>query len=89
MMFCCQIKIYGRTQGVFFRHFARQEAKKFGLSGWAKNLPDGSVEIVACGDKEKINEFIKWCCQGPELAKVEKVDSVEIPFQKFKNFRVL
>ena len=88
-MSCYQIKISGMVQGVFFRDSAKQEAKKLGLVGYAKNLADGSVEIVACGDEEKIKEFISWCRQGPDSAKVEKTEISETPFQNFKDFQIL
>ena len=104
-MSCYQIKISGQVQGVFFRHSAKQEAEKLGLVGYAKNLPphlesrcggvpDGSVEIIAClptgdGDKEKIEEFINWCRQGPDLAQVEKVETKDMPFRKFQDFQII
>ena len=99
-MKCFQIKVSGFVQGVFFRHSAKNEAEKLGLVGYAKNLPshlqegsggldDGSVEIVVCGDKIKIEEFVKWCHHGPALAQVDSVEIKEIAQQKFSDFRIL
>ena len=88
-MSCYQIKISGLVQGVFLRYSVKQKAEKLGLVGYAKNLEDGSVEIVVCGDKDKINELINWCRIGPDLAKVKDVEIIEKPFQEFKDFQVL
>ncbi len=68
------VKIYGRVQGVLFRHSARKEADKLDINGFARNDPDGSVYIEAEGEKENLEKFLAWCQTGPEIAKVEKVD---------------
>lgn len=68
------LKIYGQVQGVFFRRTAKAEADKLGLVGWARNEDDGSVEVLAVGDKAKLKEFIKWCKDGPEMAKVDRIE---------------
>lgn len=68
------LQISGRVQGVFFRRTAAAEAGKLGLVGWAKNNSDGSVEVMVVGEKKKLKEFISWCKDGPEMAKVEKID---------------
>jgi acylphosphatase len=67
--------INGRVQGVFFRLKTQQVALAQGLTGWVRNNPDGSVECLAEGDKDKLEEFIKWCQQGPDRAEVVKVDA--------------
>jgi len=72
--------IKGRVQGVFFRYKTQQEAQKLGLNGWVKNNGDGSVEILAEGDKDKLEELIEWCKEGPRSAQVEKV---EVKWQKY------
>jgi len=68
------LKIYGQVQGVFFRQSAKLEAERNGIVGWVKNLGDGSVEIMAQGDKKLVDQFIKWCRGGPPFAQIEKVD---------------
>lgn len=73
-----KIKIYGKVQRVFFRATAKEEAKKLGIKILAENKPDGSVYIEAEGEEEKLDEFIKWCHQGPDLAEVQKVEVHEI-----------
>lgn len=81
------IKITGRVQGVFFRARAQDQAKALGINGYAKNLPDGSVVIVAQGEKENVKELIAWCHKGPPKALVEKVEvSWESPRETFEDF---
>jgi acylphosphatase len=65
--------IKGRVQGVFFRAYARNVAVKLGLSGWVKNLYDGSVEAVFEGDKVIIGQAIDHCRVGPSGAYVEDI----------------
>jgi len=66
--------VSGRVQGVFFRYNTRKLAKKLGLTGWVRNLPDGRVEVVAEGDDEKLQLLIKFLHKGPSMARVEKVE---------------
>ncbi len=68
------LKIYGWVQGVFFRDSAQKKAKELKLVGWVSNASDGTVEVLAEGEEEKLKELIKWCYNGPRLAKVDKVD---------------
>jgi acylphosphatase len=65
--------IDGLVQGVSFRAFASDEAHKLGLKGWVKNLPDGRVESIAEGPKDKLDAFVAWCHHGPEMARVSGV----------------
>lgn len=69
--------VSGRVQGVFYRASAQVHAKKLGLSGFAKNLPDGRVEIVAQGDRQTLDELVDWCRQGPADARVSDVQLTE------------
>lgn len=66
--------ISGRVQGVFYRASARDEGERLGLTGWVKNLPNDSVEIMAEGSKEVLEELKKWCWKGPPLARVTDID---------------
>lgn len=68
------LKIYGRVQGVFFRQSAKVKADKLGIVGWIRNDSDGTVEALACGPKNKLEQFVKWCEAGPAAAKVEQVE---------------
>jgi len=66
--------IRGRVQGVFFRAETRDRARSLGLSGWVRNAPDGSVEAVFEGDRERIVSILDWCRLGPGLAEVDGLD---------------
>jgi acylphosphatase len=69
-----RILIYGRVQGVFFRAFAAQKAKSLGLKGFVQNVPRGdAVEVVAEGERKKLEELITHLNVGPPAAKVERV----------------
>lgn len=71
--------VSGRVQGVFFRESTRREAEKLGLSGRAVNLPDGRVEVVACGEPNAIDELQRWLAKGPPAASVEAVEPADPP----------
>ena len=66
--------IKGVVQGVFYRDSARKIALSLNLTGYAKNMPDGTVQSIAIGEKENILKYIEWCKKGPEMAKVENID---------------
>ena len=83
------IVIYGIVQGVFFRSNAKKAAETLGLGGYARNMPDGSVEVVAEGPEEKIRGLIEFCKKGPRAARVDKVDvHIEEANGEFKGFEV-
>lgn len=65
--------ISGTVQGVGYRYFVRSNAQKLGLTGWVRNTEDGGVEAVLQGDKDKIEEMIGLCRQGPMLSEVEHI----------------
>ncbi len=67
------VGVTGRVQGVAFRAYAQREAVRLGLSGWAENLTDGSVELAAEGPREEVEAFVSWCRKGPRHARVEAV----------------
>jgi len=66
--------VHGRVQGVFFRDFTRQHAARLGLTGYVRNLPDGSVEVVAEGEKRNLEIVLGHLRVGPPAADVERVD---------------
>jgi len=66
--------VRGRVQGVYFRASARGCARQLGLAGWVRNHPDGGVELVAEGDKEKLAQLVMWCHEGPPGARVTDVN---------------
>ncbi|MDD5705927.1 MAG: acylphosphatase [Kiritimatiellae bacterium] len=67
------IHVFGRVQGVGFRYACCREARALRLTGWVRNRPDGSVEIVAEGSPAALKTFEDWCRQGPSWADVERV----------------
>jgi acylphosphatase len=70
--------VAGKVQGVWFRASAKREAERLGVTGHAKNLADGSVEVLACGTPEAVAALIEWLHRGPPLAKVERVAVEEV-----------
>lgn len=73
MTHCIRCQIAGLVQGVWFRGSTRQQALRLGLTGYAKNLADGSVEVVACGEEGALRELQEWLWQGPSQAQVMSV----------------
>ncbi len=69
--------ISGRVQGVFFRVSLRDQARDLGVSGWARNTSDGTVEALVEGDPWKVDQIINWCWKGPPGAIVENVSQRE------------
>jgi len=66
----------GTVQGVFYRASAHTKAQHLGLTGWVKNCQDGSVEAIAEGDLEALNDFYHWCQIGPTYASVSNVEKI-------------
>lgn len=71
---CVHLIVKGRVTGVFFRASAQREARRLGVTGWAKNRNDGSVEILAEGEENAIREIINWSQHGPSAARVDDVE---------------
>ena len=71
-----RVIVSGRVQGVFFRSETRDEAKKRGVNGWVRNLPDGRVEAVFEGEEELVKELVDFCERGPPGARVTHADVV-------------
>ena len=70
-----RIKVYGRVQGVFFRANTKKKALELGLKGWIMNKKNGSVELMVEG--KRVKEFIEWCKEGPDFARVDKIETKE------------
>jgi acylphosphatase len=69
-----RVRVRGRVQGVFFRAETRERARSLDVDGWVTNAPDGSVEAVLEGDRERIDSLVRWLGRGPSLAEVEDVE---------------
>lgn len=81
--------ISGYVQGVFFRASAQGAARSLKLTGFVRNLPDGSVEAVAEGEEPMLNRFLEWCRKGPPGARVANVSVTWEDAQKdFKGFNI-
>jgi len=81
--------VRGRVQGVGFRWYVEREAKMLAVSGWVRNNPDGSVEVLATGSKEQINNLHARLRQGPRAARVDEVEVADAnPVQGLKSFRI-
>ena len=70
---CAKFIVSGRVQGVFFRASTRTEAMRLGITGYARNLANGAVEVLACGDPAALDELQRWLHMGPPAARVESV----------------
>lgn len=76
-----RVLIQGRVQGVFFRASTRDEARRYGVHGWVRNLPDGGVEALFEGGKTAVERVIAWCHHGPPYAAVAAVKVRWEPYQ--------
>ena len=84
-----RIKVEGRVQGVFYRASTQSKALELGLSGWVKNQPDGSVLIEVQGNTEVLDKMIKWCKEGPIMARVDNLDQEDIPVEAGTSFDII
>jgi len=82
-----RFRVTGRVQGVFYRATTQQRARELGLTGRAKNMPDGSVEVVAQGTAEQLAALESFLWEGPRLARVDSVEGhPEVPSEEFSGF---
>ena len=85
-----RVLVSGRVQGVCFRMYTEEEARKRELTGWVRNLPTGQVEALFEGPREAIEDMIRWCRQGPPAARVSKAETTWEAFRgDFSDFRVV
>lgn len=87
---CIIAWVHGRVQGVGFRYTTQHEARRLGINGYAKNLDDGSVEVVASGEAEQVETLLKWLREGgPRSARVDRVLSEpHRPREAFTGFTI-
>ena len=83
-----KLTITGHVQAVGFRAYVKKQAELLGLAGWVKNCADGSVEVFAQGDEEKLNMLEQECKKGPLAAKIQQVLREEIPRQPLDHFEI-
>jgi acylphosphatase len=77
-MICRRSFVTGRVQGVFYRATCVRKAQSMGISGFARNLNDGRVEVLACGEPAAVEGFIAWLWEGSAASKVAAVDTVDV-----------
>ena len=81
------MKISGIVQGVWFRASTKEQADRYGVSGWVRNVMDGSVEVHAQGADQSVEKLYQWCRRGPSGAVVESVDAEDVnPEPDIKGF---
>jgi len=78
--------LHGRVQGVFYRDWTVDTARSFGLAGWVRNRPDGTVEAHIEGGSDAVERMIAAMRDGPPRAKVDRIDRSEAGIEGFKNF---
>ncbi len=71
------MRISGRVQGVYYRAATEKSATELGVTGYALNLPDGRVEVVAEAEPDRLKALHRWCLQGPPAARVDDIDVTE------------
>ena len=87
-MACKRCLIAGRVQGVFFRASTREQALQLGISGYARNLPDGRVEVVACGPQARVERLCAWLRTGPPQAAVSDCACEDLGAQSCDGFSI-
>lgn len=80
--------VSGKVQGVYFRVSSQQKAIDLGLSGYARNLADGDVEVFLSGEEEGVRTMLKWLEHGPERAEVTKIQHKQVDWQEYSFFSI-
>jgi len=84
-----RLYINGTVQGVFFRIFIKENAEKYNVKGFIRNLEDGRIEVFLEGNSDDVNKMIELCKKGPRHSQIKKVDIKPERFQDFKVFKIL
>ena len=84
-----RLYIEGTVQGIFFRQFIKDNAERFNIRGFVRNLEDGRVEVFAEGEMENVDSLIELCKKGPKHSQIRRVDVKEEKIQDFKEFKIL
>ena len=83
-----RILISGKVQGVFFRVSTKKIAQEYSICGWCRNTKDGKVDIFAQGYYKRLDDFLKWCNDGPDTARVDNVEVELVAPQNFESFEI-
>jgi acylphosphatase len=86
---CQKAWVEGKVQGVFYRASTQKQAMQLKLSGYAKNLSDGRVEVLACGEEENVIRLLNWLAIGPPQSRVDNVTAESVEYIELSEFEVL
>jgi acylphosphatase len=84
-----RIYITGTVQGIFFRNFIKENAERYDVKGFVRNLEDGRVEVFLEGDVDQVKKMIELCKKGPKHAQIRNIEEKSESFQGFRTFKVL
>jgi acylphosphatase len=84
-----EVRVVGVVQGVWFRASTRDEARRRGLDGWVRNLPDGGVEAVFEGEEAALEGMLAWCRVGPPGARVDAAETTRGPATGIEGFTIV
>jgi len=84
-----RLYINGTVQGVFFRAFVKENAERYNVKGFTRNLEDGRIEVFLEGNSDDVNKMIELCKKGPKHSKIRNIEIKPERFQDFKVFKVL
>ncbi|HTY43885.1 MAG TPA: acylphosphatase, partial [Patescibacteria group bacterium] len=84
-----RLYISGTVQNVFFRAFVKENAEKYNVKGFIRNLEDGRIEVFLEGEIEEVDRMIELCKKGPKFSQIKNVEIKEEKLQDFKDFKVL
>jgi acylphosphatase len=87
MVVCYRCRVSGRVQGVWYRASTRRRAAELGITGYARNLPDGQVEVLVCGDPSPVEVMRNWLWEGPPAANVTGVSCERVSLAAPDDFR--
>lgn len=85
---CYRCLVGGRVQGVFFRASTREQAVRLGVTGYARNRPDGQVEVLVCGEPQAVSQLKDWLRVGPPQAAVTVVACEPLDYRPLHDFAV-
>lgn len=84
-----KIVVSGKVQGVYYRASTREVARQLGLTGWVKNMSNGDVEAITCGESADLDALQKWMQTGPDGASVTALQASEVEMQAFSDFSII
>ena len=88
MKICKRFWISGQVQGVWYRASTREQASKLGISGYARNLKDGRVEVLACGEAKAVAVLGDWLWIGPPHARVDNIQTETTDYREIHDFNI-